>query len=220
LRLEAKKGEAPGFIGSPKPGEASQQDIGRGPAALGHPGANVVVPSIASVGSSSADAAEPEKAPTASLPEPGAGADPPQQMRAETQDRRPAARQQEISGTSTGSHDRKQCNLELCAARYKSFHAADCTYQPYGDGPRDVCQLSTGSADARPQTSLAASDPKSEAKDRRGAESAAEAPKSANSARAGPQCNVDLCATTYASFHAADCTYQPYSGGSRRVCER
>jgi len=26
------------------------------------------------------------------------------------------------------------------------------------------------------------------------------------------QCNVDLCAATYASFHAADCTYQPHGG--------
>lgn len=38
---------------------------------------------------------------------------------------------------------------------------------------------------------------------------------------AGPlQCDVRACARMYRSFRAADCSYQPYSGGPRRMCER
>jgi len=33
------------------------------------------------------------------------------------------------------------CDVAACAARYLSFRASDCTYQPY-DGPRQVCEPS------------------------------------------------------------------------------
>ncbi len=36
----------------------------------------------------------------------------------------------------------------------------------------------------------------------------------------GGQCNVAACERTYRSFRAADCTYQPYWGGPRHVCDR
>jgi hypothetical protein len=39
-------------------------------------------------------------------------------------------------------------------------------------------------------------------------------------ARAQMQCNADACARHYRSFDASDCTYQPYSGGPRRLCTR
>jgi len=55
----------------------------------------------------------------------------------------------------------------------------------------------------------AATEPRFEAKDTRVAEGVAEVSKSTMPARAGAQCNVDLCAARYSSFHAADCTYQP-----------
>lgn len=35
-----------------------------------------------------------------------------------------------------------------------------------------------------------------------------------------PQCDARACAITYRSFRAADCTYQPYTGGPRRICEQ
>jgi hypothetical protein len=111
-----------------------------------------------------------------------------------------------------------QCSVELCAARYKSFRAADCTYQPYGGGPRSLCELSPQSADARRQTSEPATDPRSEAQPARVAEGTED--ESRTPAPAGGQCNIDLCAATYASFHASDCTYQPYGGGPRQICER
>lgn len=33
-------------------------------------------------------------------------------------------------------------------------------------------------------------------------------------------CNASLCERSYHSFRASDCTYQPYSGGPRRLCEQ
>jgi penicillin-binding protein 1A len=36
----------------------------------------------------------------------------------------------------------------------------------------------------------------------------------------GGQCNLPACERSYHSFRASDCTYQPYLGGPRRVCDR
>jgi hypothetical protein len=236
-------------IGPPKAGAASAQELGREPAAQDRPAAraaeaNAAPRSRPGGGSWAPAAPEPprltfsstassgisppalagsttqETPTTQPQTETGAGADQPQPARTETQDRRPADQQQAISTASTESGARPQCNVDLCAARYASFRAADCTYQPYGGGPRSLCELSSRSADARPQTARAAHDSMSEATDLQGAGRAEEVPRSATPARAGAQCHVDLCAATYASFHAADCTYQPYDGGPRRICER
>ena len=242
-QFEARKGESRGDVGPLNVTGAARSDLGREPGAQGRSEAEVKRPSIVfsgaappaqkdgsggasadrssrGSGSSSPDAAGPKKANKETQPDAGAGADQPQLARTEPQDRRPAARQQETSATVSDSRPRGQCNVELCAATYKSFHAADCTYQPHGGGPRSLCELSTRSAEAAPQTSRVATDPRSEAKHTRVAERAEEVPKSATPARAGAQCKIDLCAATYASFHAADCTYQPYDGGPRRICER
>jgi len=34
------------------------------------------------------------------------------------------------------------------------------------------------------------------------------------------RCDVQACASTYRSFRASDCTYQPFDGGVRRLCEK
>jgi hypothetical protein len=213
--FEARKGEPLGSVGPVKIIGAAPVDPGREPGAQGWPEAEVT-----SSGSSSPDAAEPKKATKETRTERGVGADQPQLARTEPQDRRPAAPQREISTTLTDLRPRVQCNVDLCAATYKSFHAADCTYQPNGGGPRSLCELSTRSAEAAPQTSRAATDPRSGAKHLRVAERAEEVPKSATPARAEAQCKIDVCSATYKSFHAADCTYQPHGGGPRRICER
>jgi penicillin-binding protein 1A len=36
----------------------------------------------------------------------------------------------------------------------------------------------------------------------------------------GALCNVPVCGRFYHSFRASDCTYQPYWGGPRRLCDR
>jgi hypothetical protein len=81
--------------------------------------------------------------------EAGARPDQLQPVQIEMPDDRPAARQREISGGSTeisgssaeaDSRAPLRCHADLCAARYKSFNAADCTYQPYDGGPPRVCE--------------------------------------------------------------------------------
>ena len=42
-------------------------------------------------------------------------------------------------------------------------------------------------------------------------------PVQAVAERSANHCEVQACASTYASFHTSDCTYQPYDG-PRRVC--
>jgi hypothetical protein len=36
----------------------------------------------------------------------------------------------------------------------------------------------------------------------------------------GERCDVSACSRKYRSFDEASCTYQPYNGGPRRLCER
>jgi hypothetical protein len=51
----------------------------------------------------------------------------------------------------------------------------------------------------------------------------ANAAQGAGKSTAQPRSECDLnnlCASTYRSFRASDCTYQPYDGGPRRLCER
>ena len=114
---------------------------------------------------------------------------------------------------------RSSCSVDLCAATYKSFHAADCTYQPIGGGPRSICALGAQPGAPAPQISGAATEPSPKPTDTRAA--AAVQPVSASAAPepTGSQCNRSLCAATYKSFHAADCTYQPEGGGPRSLCE-
>ncbi len=90
-----------------------------------------------------------------------------------------------------------QCDVRACAARYNSFRADDCTYQPYR-GPRALCEL-------KPRGDQSAATP---------------AAQQASSQPGGEQCNVEVCAEFYRSFRASDCTYQPESGGPRQICTR
>lgn len=203
ISFDARKGEPLGRSGPLKAGDDSRQGLARGAGEQGLPG------------SSSADAAE-RKVARETRTEARAGAD----QHTEPQDRRPAAGQQDGPRTLTDSGPRTPCNLDRCAARYTSFHAVDCTYQPHGGGPRQICELSTRTADARPEMSRAPTDTEFEAKDRGTAERTAEVAKSATPARPEGQCKVDLCAAKYGSFRAADCTYQPHGGGPRRICEK
>jgi penicillin-binding protein 1A len=92
-----------------------------------------------------------------------------------------------------------ECDYRTCARAYQSFRASDCTYQPYGGAARERCDRHAPlSATATPFA------PNSEP------------PLSPGKA----QCNVDVCANFYDSFDPADCTYQPFGGGPRRLCDR
>jgi penicillin-binding protein 1A len=91
--------------------------------------------------------------------------------------------------------EQQACDYRACAAKYQSFDAAACTYQPYGGGARQKC---TEGASEVQQTALAGTNPDAEK----------------------TRCDVAACAASYSSFRAADCTYQPLDGGARRVCEK
>jgi BA14K-like protein len=48
---------------------------------------------------------------------------------------RPASSAQPVAQQAANS-----CDVDACAAHYRSFRATDCTYQPY-EGPRRFCEL-------------------------------------------------------------------------------
>lgn len=89
--------------------------------------------------------------------------------------------------------DQPRCDMSACAAEYSSFRASDCTYQPYS-GPRRICEK--GAIDQASQSSVQTS-----------------------TSPATPACDKDRCASRYRSFDEATCTYQPYDGGPRRICD-
>jgi penicillin-binding protein 1A len=52
---------------------------------------------------------------------------------------------------ATNAVTQGRCNIDVCARRYRSFNASDCTYQPYGGNTRQVCDAGgNGSSTARP----------------------------------------------------------------------
>jgi 1A family penicillin-binding protein len=101
------------------------------------------------------------------------------------------------------------CDIEACSDAYRSFRASDCTYQPY-DGPRKLCSRGDPSAPPRTDGALV--------RIRRGMEVLElRVPREA---RAQMQCNITACSRHYQSFDVSDCTYQPYGGGPRRLCQK
>jgi penicillin-binding protein 1A len=88
------------------------------------------------------------------------------------------------------------CDYQACSSAYQSFHASDCTYQPYA-GPRRVCELGQRSPNPTEQVS-----------------------GMVTVLRDPAQCNIAACSQFYKSFDPSDCTYQPYYGGPRQLCER
>ncbi|MBO0756595.1 MAG: PBP1A family penicillin-binding protein [Bradyrhizobiaceae bacterium] len=110
-----------------------------------------------------------------------------------------ATKESGSQATTNQSSSGGACDYQACARTYSSFRAADCTYQPYGESERRRCMKNT------PQQT--ASEPL--------------APNSEPQPSTGKaQCNVSACASFYSSFDAASCTYQPYDGGARRMCEK
>jgi len=91
-----------------------------------------------------------------------------------------------------------KCDVDACAAAYRSFTPEDCTYQPF-DGPRRLCEKGSPPAAAQitPPATL----------------------QGTPNARAQATCNVSACSQAYISFSATDCTYQPLEG-PRRLCEK
>jgi membrane peptidoglycan carboxypeptidase len=89
------------------------------------------------------------------------------------------------------------CDYQACSSFYHSFRASDCTYQPFSGGPRQLCEKGKlPSNEAAPTFGTPPTGP------------------------APVRCNIDVCARFYMSFNPSDCTYQPYYGGPRQLCEK
>jgi hypothetical protein len=101
-----------------------------------------------------------------------------------------------------------KCDIRACADAYQSFRASDCTYQPF-NGPRRLCDKASAAVGENATRVTELGDVKMTPEVRRSLDARAEA-----------RCNVSACSATYQSFRASDCTYQPYDGGARRLCER
>jgi hypothetical protein len=129
------------------------------------------------------------------------------------------------------------CDVAACAAKYNSFDSGDCTFQPFGDGPRQLCEIGSGALAGEPQGESLQLLPDAGATpvgQRRLNGTAARifgvVPETGEpiviveggSAEVAPPsaCNIMACAARYSSFRAADCTYQPLDGGPRQYCER
>ena len=105
-----------------------------------------------------------------------------------------AAKREQTASAASETQSHPRCDVRACDRAYRSFRTSDCTYQPY-DGPRRLCTRGDNRMTAIERTE-------------------------GFNARAQAQCNVGVCAEHYNSFRASDCTYQPYGGGPRRLCER
>jgi penicillin-binding protein 1A len=127
----------------------------------------------------------------------------PQTPQAQASEPQASQGSQASRSTQASSEAAPQCDYRACASR-KSFRPSDCTYQPYS-GPRRLCETRTRTATPLPEQVSRPPSP-------------GEAPPT--QARAQAQCNVDVCTRFYSSFNASDCTYQPYGGGARRICDR
>jgi outer membrane biosynthesis protein TonB len=120
--------------------------------------------------------------------------------------------------TAGGAHG--QCNVAACQRAYRSFRAADCTYQPDEGGARRFCDRQGGNATAaRPSQQRSANrqqtNGQDDAKDSR--QETAQRTERAATSGGNAKCNASAC-QHFSSFRASDCTYQPFGGGPRRVC--
>jgi 1A family penicillin-binding protein len=114
-----------------------------------------------------------------------------------------AARATAVTQAPSQQASNAMCDVQACSGMYRSFRASDCTYQPYWGGGRQLCGMG-----ARAWSPVARTSPETN-----GAGATASAGVSA-------QCNVEVCSRFYSSFNPSDCTYQPFGGGARQLCER
>jgi hypothetical protein len=91
------------------------------------------------------------------------------------------------------------CDVGACSATYRSFRASDCSFQPEGGGPRQICDPARiGAAEPQASHPFDAAVPEGRA----------------------ASCDQEACAAAYQSFRPSDCSYQPVDGGPRQICDR
>jgi len=110
----------------------------------------------------------------------------------------PAIMAPEQSATQTAAEsEQPKCDIDACAAAYRSFRASDCSWQPY-EGPRRFCDK------GQPPQDVAAVDPNAETD---------------TGQQVSDKCDIAACKAAYFTFTPSDCTYQP-SNGPRRLCTK
>jgi membrane peptidoglycan carboxypeptidase len=119
-------------------------------------------------------------------------------------------------GWGTSSRALAACDYEACGAAYRSFRAADCSYQPYSGGRR-LCRISEDAAlddsyEEEQRVQLA-----EDVADENDFEN--EFDEDDGMAEEGGYCNYEACSRIYQSFRASDCSYKAYSG-RRKFCQK
>jgi penicillin-binding protein 1A len=114
----------------------------------------------------------------------------------------------------------------LPAAIWKRFMTEAATAMTQTQLPAAEAKQPTVEASPQPAVESSSKQPAAEASPQQPAAdaspnagiSSAQAPGS--QAAGAPRCDYEACARTYQSFRASDCTYHPFSGAPRRLCEK
>jgi hypothetical protein len=117
------------------------------------------------------------------------------------------------TGNDSAADGNPACDIDACSAAYNSFRASDCTYRSFA-GERRLCRRGNDREARRDRDGRRVSD-------NRQAQVYSVVPGRQGYAQTGARsCNFSACAATYRSFDPSDCTYQPYDGGRRRLCQK
>lgn len=181
-------------------------------------------------------AEQPASPPPQSAPAPQVAATPAARPQTPAAPQTPAPTSAPVTPPPASAAPKIKCDVDACAAAYRSFRESDCTYNP-SFGPRRLCTKGDPERYARehPDANAPAAPPEAppaapsaatpEAPAAQTAEPGAiVAPEpgalAATPPAAPPRCNVAACASAYPrSFRESDCTFNPNSG-PRRVCEK
>src|SRR5215831_1052473 len=135
-----------------------------------------------------------------------------------------------VAGVWVGNDDhtpmKRVTGGTLPAAIWKSFMTEAATAMTRTQPPAAEAKQPTVEASPQPSAEASSKQPASEVSPQQPATeaspkagiSSAQAP--GNQAAGAPRCDFEACARTYQSFRASDCTYQPFSGGPRQLCEK
>ncbi|HKD25568.1 MAG TPA: PBP1A family penicillin-binding protein [Xanthobacteraceae bacterium] len=135
-----------------------------------------------------------------------------------------------VAGVWVGNDDhtpmKRVTGGTLPAAIWKRFMTEAATAMTRTQPPAAEAKQPTVEASPQPSAEASSKQPASEVSPQQPATeaspkagiSSAQAP--GNQAAGAPRCDFEACARTYQSFRASDCTYQPFSGGPRQLCEK
>jgi hypothetical protein len=95
------------------------------------------------------------------------------------------------------SQDVTAASGDECKSKYRSYRIDDNTYQPFGGGPRRLCQSALVASPAMTQSAQPAQYVTDNVE----------------------QSHVSWCRARYNSYRSSDDTYQPFGGAERRKCQ-